>query len=88
MFITSPFPARSAGALAGAGEGKSQLTSYFYDYMCASDTYINKLADKDGWFTFRSGDGSQYRVEIEMRMKEKVSRGAAQKSGSGWILVL
>ena len=28
-------------------EGKSQLTSYFYDYMCASDTYINKLADND-----------------------------------------
>lgn len=54
-------------------EGKSQLTSYFYDYMCASDTYINKLADKDVWFTFRPGDGSQYRVEIEMRMKEKVS---------------
>ena len=54
-------------------EGEKQVTSYRYDYMCASDTYIDSLADKEPWFTFRTGDGCQYRVEIEKRLPDIIS---------------
>ncbi len=54
-------------------EGEKQITSYHYDYMCASDTYIDSMADKEPWFTFRPGDGCQYRVEIEKRLPDFIS---------------
>ena len=41
------------------------LTSYNYDYMCSSDTYIDSLFDREKWFTFRVYDDGEFRVEIE-----------------------
>lgn len=46
-------------------EGERAVTRYNYDYMCASDTYINGLFEEKGWFTFRIEGGVQYRVTIE-----------------------
>lgn len=54
-------------------DGERQVTSYRFDYMCASDTYIDSLADKEAWFTFRMGEGCQYRIEIEKRLPEPIS---------------
>ena len=54
-------------------DGERQVTSYRFDYMCASDTYIDGLADKEAWFTFRMGEGCQYRIEIEKRLPEPIS---------------
>ncbi len=54
-------------------EKEKQVISYRYDYMCASDTYIDSLADKEPWFTFRPGDGCQYRIEIEKRLPYIIS---------------
>jgi hypothetical protein len=53
-------------------EGERQVTAFSYSYLCASDTYINSLADKEAWFTFRPGDKCQYRVEIEKRLAEGI----------------
>ena len=49
-------------------EGERQVTAYNYDYLCSSDTYIDNLANEENWFTFRPGDGSQFRAEIEKRL--------------------
>lgn len=54
-------------------KGERQVTSFRYDYICASDTYIDSLADREAWFTFRSGDGCQYRIEIEKRLPDIIS---------------
>lgn len=55
-------------------EAEPQVKSYYYDYMCAPDTYIDTLADTEGWFTFRPGNGEEYRVEIEKRLPDKIQR--------------
>lgn len=54
-------------------EEETHLTTYYYGYMCASDTFIDTLVEQDTWFTFRPGDRSQYRVEIEKRLPDKCS---------------
>ena len=51
-------------------EGERQVTAYNYDYLCSSDTYIDNLANEENWFTFRPGDGSQFRAEIEKRLPD------------------
>ena len=53
-------------------EGERQTTSYGYDYLCAPDTFINGPAEGEAWFTFRPGDGRQYRIEIEKRLPEGI----------------
>lgn len=53
-------------------EGERQVTAFSYDYLCAPDTFIDTLADKETWFTFRPGDSEQYRVEIEKRLSEPI----------------
>ena len=45
-------------------EGERQAATYYYDFQCASDTFIDSLADKETWFTFRPGDGSEYRARL------------------------
>ena len=54
-------------------EGEQQMSTGLYDYMCASDTFVDGLADKEEWFTFRPGDGTQYRVEIEKRLPDPIA---------------
>lgn len=54
-------------------EGEQQMSTGLYDYMCASDTFVDGLADKEEWFTFRPGDGTQYRVEIEKRLPDSIA---------------
>lgn len=54
-------------------EGEQQMSTGLYDYMCASDTFVDGLADKEEWFTFRPGDESQYRVEIEKRLPDPIA---------------
>ena len=39
-------------------EGERQAATYYYDFQCASDTFIDSLADKEAWFTFRPGAGA------------------------------
>lgn len=51
-------------------DGTMALTTYNYDYMCASDTYINDLLEEKDWFTFRIEDGEQYRVTIEKCLED------------------
>ena len=70
-------------------EGERQAATYYYDFQCASDTFIDSLADKEAWFTFRPGIGCEYRVEIEKRLSEAVSYPVIikEKTGSqecGW----
>ena len=68
-------------------EKEKQVISYRYDYMCASDTYIDSLADKEPWFTFRPGDGCQYRIEIEKRLPYIIScPSVIKQKGSAQIL--
>ena len=70
-------------------EGERQAATYYYDFQCASDTFIDSMADKEAWFTFRPGIGCEYRVEIEKRLSEAVSYPVIikEKTGSqecGW----
>lgn len=44
--------------------------SYRYTYLCASDTFIDGLLDKEDWFTFRLPQGESYRVEKEQCLSE------------------
>ena len=44
--------------------------SYRYTYLCASDTFIDGLLDKEDWFTFRLSQGESYRVEKEQCLSE------------------
>ncbi len=64
-------------------EGERQAATYYYDFQCASDTFIDSLADKEAWFTFRPGDGRQYRAEIEKRLSEAVSHPVIIKEKTG-----
>ena len=67
-----------------------QAASIHYDCLCASDTFIDGLADREKWFTFRPGDGRQYRVEIEERREEPIRcpvviQQKAAPQGPGWL---
>ncbi len=53
-------------------EGATGLTTFYCSYMCPSDTFIDGLIKKEEWFTFRPGDGHQYRVEVEERLTESI----------------
>ena len=64
-------------------EGERQAATYYYDFQCASDTFIDSLADKEAWFTFRPGDGRQYRAEIEKRLSEAISHPVIIKEKTG-----
>ena len=64
-------------------EGERQAATYYYDFQCASDTFIDSLADKEAWFTFRPGDGRQYRAEIEKRLSETISHPVIIKEKTG-----
>ena len=64
-------------------EGERQAATYYYDFQCASDTFIDSLADKEAWFTFRPEDGRQYRAEIEKRLSEAVSHPVIIKEKTG-----
>ena len=66
-----------------------RAASLRYDCLCASDTFIDGLADQEEWFTFRPGDGRQYRVEIEERREEPIRcpvvvKQKAAPQGPGW----
>ena len=66
-----------------------RAASFRYDCLCASDTFIDGLADQEEWFTFRPGDGRQYRVEIEERREEPICcpvvvKQKAAPQGPGW----
>ena len=66
-----------------------RAASFRYDCLCASDTFIDGLADQEEWFTFRPGDGRQYRVEIEERREEPIRcpvvvKQKAAPQGPGW----
>ena len=64
-------------------EGERQAATFYYDFQCASDTFIDNLADKEAWFTFRPGGGCEYRVEIEKRLSEAVSYPVIIKEKTG-----
>ena len=53
-------------------EEESETAAYYYGFLCASDTFIDGLAEKEAWFTFRPGDRCQYRVEIEKGLPERL----------------
>lgn len=53
-------------------EAERHVTSYYYDYMCAPDTYVDTLTVTEEWFTFRPGNGEEYRVEIEKRLPDRI----------------
>lgn len=54
-------------------EGENPIRSFRFDYVCASDSYIDEKMERESWFTFRPGDGSQYRAEIEKSFEEEIS---------------
>ncbi len=53
-------------------EGTTGRITFRYGYMCSSDIFIDSLIKKEEWFTFRPGDGRQYRVEIEERLADPI----------------
>ena len=65
---------------------ENTVRKYNFDYMCASDTYVDSLMDNEEWFTFRSGNGDrQYRAEIEKRTAQEICYPSVikQKESSG-----
>ena len=54
--------------------GQRQIRDFDYDYLCASDTYMNELFQTEKWFSFRVNDAKQntkeFRIEIEKRFQE------------------
>lgn len=44
---------------------EDSVTRYDFDYMCASDTFIDGLVDEEKWFTLRVQGEAEYRVTIE-----------------------
>lgn len=49
---------------------KKAIIRYNFDYMCASDTYIDLLLEEEEWFTFRVKNAAEYRVTIEKCISE------------------
>ena len=41
-------------------EEESETAAYYYGFLCASDTFIDGLAEKEAWFTFRPGEGADF----------------------------
>lgn len=60
-------------------EGENPVRSCRFDCMCASDSYIDEKMEREPWFTFRPGDGSQYRAEIEKSFEEEISSPSVVK---------
>ena len=55
------------------GEDRPTVRKWNYDYMCASDSFIDSFLDTGGWFTFRTGSGGEYRAEIEKSLPQEKS---------------
>lgn len=45
------------------------ISRYMFDFMSASDTYIDTLLHEGEWFTFRTQSEREYRVTIEKCME-------------------
>ena len=43
-------------------EGERQAATYYYDFQCASDTFIDSLADKEAWLVYLPA-GNRMRVQ-------------------------
>ncbi len=56
----------------GRGQAHSQKME-FNDDLCASDSFIDTFLDAEGWFTFRTGSGGEYRAEIEKSLPQEKS---------------
>ena len=55
------------------GEDRPTVRKWNYDYLCASDSFIDTFLDAEGWFTFRTGSGGEFRAEIEK--SQEIIRG-------------
>ena len=55
------------------GEDRPTVRKWNYDYLCASDSFIDTFLDAEGWFTFRTGSGGEYRAEIEKSLPQEKS---------------
>ena len=53
------------------GEDRPAVRKWNYDYLCASDFFIDSLLDGEEWFTFRTGSGGEYRAETEKSLPQE-----------------